>query len=216
MKVIKPYLILFFLFSSFLSQSQNIVDLFFMLPEEYSGYLDTEERKTIVNQGKLTDDEVVSNIFIDKENGFLTIKTSYNPRTESRFEMCYWNFNNQKLVAVSSYGGNSTTYSYGQTDFVFFIYANGKLEITNKPVFKNYYSNLEITKRFLITDFYSEMTREEILAYESLYPSLTFSLPRKGKNIEIKYENQKSESDSGPFFETPIKILKWNETGTFN
>ncbi|WP_141103738.1 hypothetical protein [Cellulophaga lytica] len=205
-----------FLLCSFCSYSQNIIDLFYMLPEEYT-ILGKQERKSLVKNKKISDGEMNQNIFIDKKNGYLSVNTSFdsNINTEIKFEMCYRNFENKKLIAISTYGGNTRTYSYGQSDFKFFIYDND-LKISDKPIFKEYYPNLEVTKRLIITDFYSKMTRKQILEYESLYPSLTFSLPRKGKNIEIKYKNQKPVSDFGPFFDIPSKILKWNGDGTFS
>ncbi|MCD8413705.1 hypothetical protein [Tenacibaculum finnmarkense] len=159
-----------------ISFSQNIIDLFYLLPEdEYVINLDLKDRKLLVENGKYTFGDTEKTIFIDKINGFLSYYSDYG-KAGVRFEMCYWNNqnNDSKTVAISSYGGNPTTFNFFQNTFLFFEYKDGKLIKTKKPIFKNYYPDLEITKRLMITEFYKNKSRDFIIEYEKLNPSLIF------------------------------------------
>ncbi|MBW7674218.1 hypothetical protein [Chryseobacterium chendengshani] len=88
--------IILFISIQYLS-AQNIVDFFYSIPAEYLDDLSYVERKNLVSNGSLTNDDMYYSLNIDKKNGYLRLKQSYTEGQSGYqiFEITYWNIKNK-------------------------------------------------------------------------------------------------------------------------
>lgn len=170
--------------------SQKITDFFVELPDSSILDLTKEQRRAIVKQSLeyKSYNEALKNLSnrniyyaiseLDIPNGYLKLMGAF----EGHLQMCYWNIKNgNKLIAVYQEGCGPVCYV---ENFEFYIY-NGK---TYQPVaIKSILPDYE--QDFIKGNFYKtkqKMEKDDVIA------SYLFDLPRKGKNIVVKYGNENS------------------------
>ena len=194
------------------SNAQNIVDFFYSVPSNYIDDLSFLERKELIENEILIKDDMLYSVNYDKQNGYLRMEQSY---TEGQsgfgiYEITYWNFNNKKLIAVSSVmGSNGGTH---QNDFKLFTYENKILTEVRTGYLKDYTSNFDVFINNLISDFTQKGTTQEIKE-DLRYLGFTIELPKKGKDIKVSFNPLIQEY----FEENYTKHLKYKEkTYRFN
>lgn len=176
--------ILFFIGISTVS-SQTILDHFTSVPDSSVLTLSKKERMKIVKYSKNNrstrdarnviqqHDLYYTFEFVDIPNGYLKLIGAM----EGHLEMCLWNLQNgNKFIAVyhEACGPGCSTQSLN-----FYRYVNGKYQpVTFEQVFPDLYEKIAGSME-------SDGFREAFLA--DFKESLTFSLPRKGKNILAKW-----------------------------
>ena len=147
----KKIFILILLFTSIeYSNAQNIIDFFYSIPTEYIDNLSFIERKNLVKNGNLTNDDMYYSLEIDKKNGYLRLEQSYTEGQSGYqiFEIAYWNLTNKKLIAISSIGGSNGGFS--QNNFKLFEYKDDVLTELKTGYLKSYSSNFEVFMNNLV------------------------------------------------------------------
>ncbi|NRS90919.1 nitrogen regulatory protein PII-like uncharacterized protein [Flavobacterium sp. 7E] len=207
MKKISIFIILFF--STQYLSAQNIVDFFYSIPSEYLDNLSFIERKNLVSNGTLTNEDIIYSLNIDKKNGYLRLEQSYTEGQSGYqiFKIAYWNTKNKKLIAISSIGGSNGGFS--QTNFKFFEYKNEILSEIKTGHLKAYSNNFDVFMNNLVSEFcksnVSQSIKEDLATAQ-----FTIELPKNGKDIKISFEeNNMSAQD---FFEKNYsKFIKFKE-----
>ena len=213
----KFYLLLFLLLATHtFCQSQTINDIFLSLPKEYSDGLNKAQKEILIADKKLTIEDIDYHLNIYPENGYLKLEQTYNDSKSAYgiFEVCYWNYGNKKLVAYSSIGGSNG--GFFQNDFKFFDYENNHLTIKNYNVFKDYTSNIDILMNNIVNDMVIQgLNQEKKDAIR--YAALIVHLPRKGKNIELTFQDHELiENHYSQYISKTKLTLYWNSDGSFH
>lgn len=207
-------ILLLFIFTPFL-HSQNIVDFFYLIPQEQVDGLNYSERKELIKNGSLTKDDMLYSLDLDHKNGYLKLYQSYTEGQSGYqiFEMTYWNLKDKKLIALSSIGGSNGGFS--QSDFKFFEYNNKKLIELRTGYLKSYTSNVEVYINNLVGEFtkpnVSQAVKEDLSVAQ-----FTIELPKAGKDIIVSFKDNYMASPD--FFDktyskyiiTKKKIYFWN------
>lgn len=159
--------ILFFMFSWTVLFSQGIVELFYMLPDEFSLGINQENRKMLIRDSSLTTEEgevMFRLVALDKKNGYLKLYVVGVQCDE--WEMCYWSYGEaEKIVAV-----NKTVGCFYVLHF-FRLY-NGKLVYYFNPIM------WEVNPNYLFK------TTTKISDVTINTSCIIYDLPQKGVNIK--------------------------------
>lgn len=186
--------------------AQGLLDIYLMLPDQ-DGLVDQRTRKRMVSNYESGRTEPFDSLHyrlkvVDKANGFLEV----NGAMEGVWQMCYWNLGDKKLVAVYAEGCGPLC---DVETFKFFALENGKLkEQEIETIIPGYGS---IYKNFCIAytaDLGNTLKKEDVLV------TMLFELPRKGKNIVVKFGNADSRRTYEKYFKGDRMTLTWNN-GTF-
>jgi hypothetical protein len=208
--------IILFISIQYLS-AQNIVDFFYSIPAEYLDELSYIERKNLVSNGSLTNDDMYYSLNIDKKNGYLRLEQSYTEGQSGYqiFEITYWNIKNKKLIAISSVSGSNGGFS--QNNFKFFEYRNKILTEVKTGYLKSYTNNFDVFMDNLVGEF-CKLSVSQSIKEELVTSQFTIELPKTGKNINISFkDNYMSATDYfiknySKFIKFKEKIYVWNIT----
>jgi len=212
----KKIFILIILFTSIeYSNAQNIIDFFYSIPTEYIDNLSFIERKNLVKNGNLTNDDIYYSLEIDKKNGYLRLEQSYTEGQSGYqiFEIAYWNLTNKKLIAISSIGGSNGGFS--QNNFKLFEYKDDALTELKTGCLKSYSSNFEVFMNNLVGEF-TKTNVNQAVKDKLISTQFTIELPKNGKDINISFkENNMSSPDFfkknyARFLKVKEKNYVWN------
>lgn len=208
------FLILLFTFTSIL-HSQNIVDFFYLIPKEHVDGLTYSERQKLVQNGSLAKDDMLYNLDLDQQNGYLKLDQSY---TEGQagyqiFEMTYWNLMDKKLIALSSIGGSNGGFS--QSNFKFFEYKTKKFTELKTGYLKSYTSNFDVFINNLIGEFTKPNVTQAVKEDLSV-AQFTIELPKAGKDLSVSFDDNYMaapdffDKNYSKYLKTKKKIYTWN------
>jgi hypothetical protein len=195
-------LIIFFQLTTLSLSAQTLFDIYLMLPEKV-GLGDRSTRELMIKNYHAGDKSLQGNInyrfdTVDERNGFLSVTGAM----EGQWEMCYWNTQRNKLIAIYFQGCGPVCYI---EEFKFFILQDNKLfeqKIENIiPGYKSIYNDFFID--------YSENTKKE-LREKDIIATLLFKIPRKGKDIIAFFGNEDSKETYSKFSKGDRMLLKWD------
>ena len=181
---------------------QTLFDIYLMLPDKV-GLGDGTKRELMIKKYKAGDKTLGNNLHyrfdkVDEKNGFLSVTGIM----EGHWEMCYWNTDGKKLIAVYFQGCGPVCYI---EEFKFFLFQDNKLyeqDIENIiPGYQTIYSDFFIN--------YSENIKKE-LNEKDITATLLFKIPREGKDIIALFGNEDSKENYSTFSKGDRMILKWD------
>lgn len=152
--------------------SQNLAELFYMVPDDFALDFKASERKTLlknkavskVNEGDEQDFELVT---FDKKNGYMEISS---PTMESNWEMCFWKTKSGSILVGIGISENMTKKLF------FFKVSNGKMSFENNGLISNGKIKLNV--------LYLAKSDAKIEDIDTELCSMGFTLPRHGVNIQ--------------------------------
>lgn len=199
-------IVIFLLLTCFYVSGQSLYDFYIMLPDKVT-LGNNAIRKQMVKNHKAGIKDIGGDIYfrldvVDEKNGFLNVVGAF----EGMWEMCYWNIENKKLIAVYMEGCGPVCYI---EVFKFFIYDNGKLIPQEIESIIPGYKSIE-------KDFYTKYSENLIkeLDKKDIRTSVLFRIPRKGKDIVAKFGDQYSKDDLSKFSNGNRMLLSW-QNGKF-
>lgn len=204
-----------FIFSSIGVKSQTMAKIFEAFPVQYNDKLTAKEKKKLISDGLMNISDMQYSLNIDEKNGYLRMEQDYTEGQSGYqiFEICYWNMKDYKLVAYSKIGGSNG--GYFQNDFKFFKYQNGQLTKINDALFKEYNSDFEVLMRNLVNKFAKENTPKSVKDESLRFAGLTFELPKEGKNINVKFDEDLVERFYSKYLKTSSYEYVWQNDGHF-
>jgi hypothetical protein len=192
MKLKHVFFLLYSLFTNTFVCSQTITDFFQELPDSSIMGLTKKERAKIVKYSldNISYDDALKDIQkegnsyalskVDLKNGFLEMVGYF----EGFLQMSYWKLSNgSKLIAVYQCGSGPIGYV---ELFDFYIFNEKKYELVKF----NDIIPINLEKDFFSKNYEENMKRME---KEDVVTSLLFELPRRGKNIIVKFGNEESK-----------------------
>lgn len=194
--------IIFFQLTAISLSAQTLFDIYLMLPNKV-GLGDQPTRELMIKNYRAGNKSLEGNLnyrfdTVDERNGFLSVTGAM----EGQWEMCYWNIENEKLIAIYFQGCGPVCYI---EEFKFFILQDNKLlEQKTEDIIPGYAT--------LYDDFfinYSENTTKE-LKEKDIIATLLFKIPRKGKDIIALFGNEDSKETYSKFSKGDRMILKWD------
>lgn len=194
--------IIFFQLTAISLSAQTLFDIYLMLPNKV-GLGDQPTRELMIKNYRAGNKSLEGNLnyrfdTVDERNGFLSVTGAM----EGQWEMCYWNIESEKLIAIYFQGCGPVCYI---EEFKFFILQDNKLlEQKTEDIIPGYAT--------LYDDFfinYSENTTKE-LKEKDIIATLLFKIPRKGKDIIALFGNEDSKETYSKFSKGDRMILKWD------
>lgn len=204
--------IIFFMQICFVSFGQNIIDFLLIVPDSSVGRFSYENRLRAVENYTIGADFFeardsmnarhkefgVANL--NKEMHFLTFLCPI----EGWIDMCYWDLKNgEKMVAVYEISCGPVC---EVISFDFFLYSDSTL--------------IALDKSKILPDVYPMFFTGDINEQSSqiqnagCIPTVEFDLPRKGRNILVRWGTEGSQECFRPYGKGDRMVLKWNN-GSF-
>ncbi len=191
-------------------KSQNIIDLFYVIPDKFVDDLTVIERKELLKNESIIKDDMIYYINFDKQNGYLRFEQNYTEGQSGYaiFEITFWNLKNKKLIAVSSVFGSNG--GFRQNDFKFFEYKNGILSLVKTGYLKNYSNNFEDFINRLVSEF-TKVNVNQTIKEELKYIGFTIDLPKEGKNINVSFTESELYNEYSKYLNKESKIYIFNK-----
>ena len=170
-------------------QVNNIVDVFLLIPKEYTLETDLNKRKELVefytsSTSKIPEEERIPAghdryiKVIDTQNGYLSMTGSY---LEGTWEMTYWNSTDTSKIIVVNYSVCQTSCWTNYLEIYKYSSKTGLKELALETVIP-----LQKIREYLLKDNLPKTQLEELFKKGLLsenYENIIFELPRKGKYI---------------------------------
>jgi len=174
-----------------------------MLPEQATSGTKSEREQMINNyksgNNKRTDNSRLKFETVDNKNGYLKVDA-----LDGRWEMCYWNLPDEKLVAVYQEACGPSCYV---EHFDFFKLTGGKLVLQNIDSIIPGYSSLQ-------KDFYKKNATdvEKERKEKDVYVTVLFRIPTTGKDIlaVLDIEENINNKPMSAFSKGNRMVLKWS------
>ncbi|RRJ92686.1 hypothetical protein EG240_02565 [Paenimyroides tangerinum] len=191
-------------------KSQNIIDLFYVIPDKFVDDLTVIERKELLKNESIIKDDMIYYINFDKQNGYLRFEQNYMEGQSGYaiFEITFWNLKNKKLIAVSSVFGSNG--GFHQNDFKFFEYKNGILSLVKTGYLKNYSNNFEDFINRLVSEF-TKVNVNQTIKEDLKYIGFTIDLPKEGKNINVSFTESDLYNEYSKYLNKESKIYIFNK-----
>ncbi len=204
--------IIFFMQICFVSHGQNIIDFLFMVPDSSVGNFSCESRREAAEDYLVGLDYFEARdtmIARHKEFGVANLNKKMHFLTflcpiEGWIDLCYWDLKNgDKMVAVYVISGGPVC---EVSSFDFFLYTDSTLTaIDTKKVLPDVYP------MFFTGDIDEQSS---LMEYAGCIPTMEFDLPKKGRNILVRWGTEGSQECFRPYGKGDRMVLKWNN-GSF-
>lgn len=171
-----PIFILFFTIN--FGYAQNILDLFYAIPDVYVDYLSESERRELISNRELIINNSHFESHFNLKKGYLQMERSYaqNKPVDFYIDIKYWTLKKGFLIAVSK--TKTENYNYQQIDFKFLLYKDGKVSLVKKGYLDGYSSDFDVFQNYLWNYFLKDglsQSEKEMAKNANIYFSFQYS-----------------------------------------
>ena len=162
MKKLIQIFILFFTLN--FGYSQNVLDLYYVIPDVYVGNLTESERRDLISNRELKVNDSHFESRFNLKKGYLRMESSSakNKPVDFYIDIKYWTLEDGFLIAVSK--TKMDNYNYQQVDFKFLLYKDGEISLVKKGYLDGYSSDFDVFQNnlwnFFLKDGISNSEKE--------------------------------------------------------